>query len=316
MPEGLPFGHWDFWLRRIRGTIPSVSDSKEDLTYVTVEGGWLEATVKSANQFVQFAIDLLDKTKTRYPGQIAYVFRGQPRSAWALKPTLLRALPAETDEGDSLRMESMAFDNFIAQAHLYVNPPTLPPANQTQYLVSWWALMRHHFGPTRLLDWTESPYVAAYFAVSELLDEDGAVWMVQSKHLSDAAKGKGGVLKQESDQVSYFRDVEHPQIVEPLHPTLKSDRMAVQKGLFTVSRNIIVEHSRGILNTIGQPKGRGGELLFAKLIMPGDIKRGLRRQLAYMNLTASTLFPGVDGLGRSVTEAIELFEPTAHSDAS
>ena len=177
-----------------------MSDSKEVLTYATVEGGWLEAAVNSANQFVQVAIDLIDKTKTQYPGQIAYVFRGQPRSDWALKPTLLRALPAETDEGDSLRMESMAFQNFIAQAHLYVNPATLPPADQTHYLVSWWALMRHHFGPTRLLDWTESPHVAAYFAVSELLDQDGAVWVVQSKRLSDAAKGKGGVLKHESDQ--------------------------------------------------------------------------------------------------------------------
>ena len=65
-----------------------------------------------------------------------------------------------------------------------------------------------------------------------------------------------------------------------------------------MSRNVIVEHSRGILNTLGQPKGRGGELLFAKLIIPGDIKRELRRQLAFMNLTAITLFPGVDGLGR------------------
>lgn len=287
---------------------------KDNLTYQTAEGGWLEATIDSASRFIQFATDLLEMTRTLYPGQIAYMFRGQARSDWLLKPTLLRALPAETSEADLLRMEDMAFRSFIAQAHLYVSPPALPPANQSGYLVSWWALMRHHFGPTRLLDWTESPHVAAYFAVSELLDQDGTIWVVQSKYLTDAAKNSGGVLNQGCDQVAYFRDVGHPQIVEPLAPPLKTDRMAAQRGLFTVSRSVIAEHSGGILNTLGEPKGTGDELLFAKLIIPRDTKRELRRQLAYMNLTAINLFPGVDGLGRSVTETIELFGPLADGD--
>lgn len=202
--------------------------------------------------------------------------RAQPKSDWSLRPTLLRALPAGITEGDSLKMEDMAFRTFIAQAHLYVNPTALPPANQKHYLVSWLALMRHHFGPTRLLDWTESPYVAAYFAVSDLLDQDGAIWKVQSKRLQDAAKEKGGVLEQGVDQKHYFRDVGLPQIVELLHPPQMSDRMAAQKGLFTVSRNVLVDHSQGILNTLGELEAPGGNLLFAKLVIPSQTKRDLR----------------------------------------
>ena len=84
--------------------------------------------------------------------------------------------------------------------------------------------------------------------------------------------------------------------------------MVAQQGLFTVSRNITTEHSKGILDTLQGSQGEIEGHQFSKLTIPGEIKRELRSRLRYMNLTAASLFPGVDGLGRSVTESVELFE--------
>ena len=270
--------------------------------------GWLEARIESVADLISYLTWLLEKAHPRYPGQTVYAFRGQSKAEWPLTPTLLRRLPTNVSEADALVMEDGALQDFMAQAHLHLDAPLLPPASLDHYLVSWWSQMQHHFAPSRLLDWTASPFVAAYFAASEYLNDPGAIWFVHCKRLTNAARKRGGILKGGTNQASYFRGVDHPQIVEPLHPRLRANRMVAQQGLFTVSRNIMTEHSRGILDTLQGPQGAVEEHEFSKLIIPGEIKRELRSRLRYMNLTAASLFPGVDGLGRSVTESVELFE--------
>src|SRR5689334_19006286 len=69
-------------------------------------------------------------------------------------------------------------------------------AKDTLYV---WALMQHYGAPTRLMDWTYSPYIAAFFAFEELLKKRGvvekcteqaAVWAINTDWLNNALQDK------------------------------------------------------------------------------------------------------------------------------
>jgi len=96
-----------------------------------------------------------------------WAFRGQLSSKWNLHSSLDRAVEVTgkgptssfTTHTDRAVTEDRLLFRFKQQAHRYLQ--YLP---DDEDLISWLALMQHHGVPTRLLDWTRSPYVAAYFA--------------------------------------------------------------------------------------------------------------------------------------------------------
>jgi hypothetical protein len=98
------------------------------------------------------------------------------------------ALPLD----DVVKLEQNAFSEFRSKAHFFVSPPLLAKVRTTP---CWWALMQHHGAPTRLLDWSTSPYVAAYFAVNQQSsDENGALWCFCSTTLRDRFRKQYGKL--------------------------------------------------------------------------------------------------------------------------
>jgi hypothetical protein len=141
-------------------------------------------TAKSWQDFIDWTGEL----------QGSWCFRGQRESAWTLQTSLDRDVRVRLDnvqvitpEGHHLTLsgddpidrrdvENKLLFRFKQQAHQFV-PHTPPPDDKA----SWFALMQHYGAPTRLLDWTLSPYVALYFAVEEKGErEDGysAVWAI------------------------------------------------------------------------------------------------------------------------------------------
>jgi hypothetical protein len=114
--------------------------------------------------------------------ETAWMFRGLKHSSYSLSPTIERVANGKREWP---AFESMIKEEFQAKARMHIDPRDIP-----QDPLSWLALMQHHGVPTRLLDFTFSPYVALYFALRnrEPSPKPVAVWAIDSQRLREAIK--------------------------------------------------------------------------------------------------------------------------------
>lgn len=182
--------------------------------------------------------------------------------------------------------------------------------------------MRHYGAPSRLLDWTRSPYVAAHFAaVDAAPDAAFMIWAVDQVELARLARkeviekdptlGEGlidapGELRNWPRFVSSRSNFKRlflqqgdrpPIIVAPVEPFHASERMTVQQGLFLCASSLSLSFEQSLAWLLGREEGQRGLIRFE--IMP-LVRAPLLTELDRMNVTAATLFPGLDGFARSL----------------
>ncbi len=108
-----------------------------------------------------------------------WAFRGQRDASWVIATSLDRS----KSELSSAVSEQFLLREFQRRAHHYLAAELIP-----QDTLEWLALMQHHGCPTRLLDWTRSSYVAAYFAMEDVAPNAvAAVWAVDIEWYKKAA---------------------------------------------------------------------------------------------------------------------------------
>lgn len=107
------------------------------------------------------------------PQYRSWAFRGQEKSEWPLNSTISRHfIDYKVHQDVWAHQEDRILRVFRRKAHLFLQH--IPAEDDT---FQWLALMQHHGAPTRLLDFTWSPFVAAFFAL-EKAKTDCAVWAV------------------------------------------------------------------------------------------------------------------------------------------
>ena len=217
-----------------------------------------------------------------------YIFRGLSNKNYVLKTSLARlGGPFESLEFHLLR-------NFKKYSY------RTDVVNNTEW--DWLALAQHHGLPTRLLDWTYSPYVALHFATAELekFEHDGIIWALNYEALKEHLPAKlqhelkevgsnsftSKMLNSVYSSLAELSEEESEFVVAFESPSLDT-RIVNQFAIFT-----FMSHTTSLLDQwlLDKPE------LYFRIIIPASMKWEIRDKLDQVNINERVLFPGFDGL--------------------
>lgn len=212
-----------------------------------------------------------------------YIFRGHSNKTWKLEPTFNRFFEKSGDDYHTKRdIHLQAFMNY-SKARLRFEHHF-----QLQTKEDWWALGQHHGLLTPLLDWTESPFIAAYFAFAKENSitsppNDRVVYCISNEFITNHSRGYISIVRSNSD-------------VNP--------RLINQRGLFTfINGKHDIEYN--IQNNFKSGKM---EIPLYKIYIPATDSDRLEflTFLNRMNINHLTLFPDLIGASQYCNIKLEI----------
>lgn len=220
-----------------------------------------------------------------------FAFRGMSDANHSLKTSLLQL--SDTPE----QIENHLLRNFRKYAMRDVMPD--------DSVWSWLALAQHHGLPTRLLDWTFSPLVAAHFATEQLskFDIDGVIWCVDfvktnqllPKPLKKLLAEEGSnaftvdMLTGVARSLAELDNCATEPFVVFFEPPSLDQRIINQFALFALMSSPCARLDVWLSE---HPD------LCRRIIIPASVKWEVRDKLDQANITERVLFPGLDGLSK------------------
>ena len=223
------------------------------------------------------------------------VYRGAADAAGSLLTSLDR-LGGKSHE--KAELESHILRNFIRYSRPFLGRE---PANDWEHLVS----AQHHGAPTRLLDWTYSPLVAAFFATRRGGECDRVIWRLDWQRVHEKFSLPPRSLMP-SDLGELFEKGAHfspwdlfdardrhtfAALIEP--PSLDT-RLVTQSAVFTLSSDKSMSFDRFLSE-------QGLDNALTKFVVAtGDVER-IRDQLDLVGMDERRLFPDLDGVAASIS---------------
>lgn len=243
------------------------------------------ATIRNVTELSSAVEDLFQSTGSRW------WFRGHQYHQYKLVPKVRRGYERE--------VERYLFYYFYPRASLrYANCPA------DDDLAGWLALMQHYGLPTRLLDWSWSPLIAAFFATQDFssdTSEDACIWALEPALLNESQGFKrifpplNAAIVRELLLPARYDAVQEPNRVIAAEPIETDLRMLIQQGAFTV-------HS----STEELDQLKGSDRWLRKMMIPTEYKAAVAKELHVLGFRLADLFPDLDSLAK---EAMQVYRP-------
>ncbi|GJQ60950.1 MAG: hypothetical protein SCALA702_00030 [Melioribacteraceae bacterium] len=244
-----------------------------------------------------------------YP--LNFIFRGHTDSEWHLESTLERLLKLKWSSVNAKEAEDFSLLEFKSKFHLYDSTNKTPTTK-----LEWLSIMQHYGVPTRLLDFTESPYIALYFAIEGFIrtsESNFALYAVDYRELIKTSikyiKTKDSGFKYEyraalQSQDEIFEDVLNRfahDILWITNPTQVNLRLDRQSGCFMVSGNI----GKRIEDVLRDQIYKNVEI--HKIIIPNLFYENIYTLLKKANITGKALYGDLAGLAKSINLALKAY---------
>jgi FRG domain len=229
-------------------------------------------------------------------------WRGHCRESWSLEAGVFRPTPK-----GGIFLEHALISHFQNRAVGMLGHRARPESE-----IEWIFLAQHYGLPTRLLDWTESPLIALFFALrDEDNGQDSCLWVLSPSHLNkeqscpaNPSEAQFGLIatdekvaramamqafgfKNEAlSEVLKFSPSELPKIIAIETPEMDA-RIVAQSGRFTLhaSPNALAIPSTNFLR---------------KIVVPADAKQNLRVRLDWLGMREWNLFPDLGSLAHGL----------------
>lgn len=218
-------------------------------------------------------------------------WRGQSLSTptWRLEPLVYR------------KSRNRFYESSIANIFKSKAPVRYPNCPTSQSEFDWLFLMQHYGLPTRLLDWTESPLIALFFALWEpdYILQPGSLWALSPGKLNELQAGGRRIIPSPSEDKDVkriaeeaFAGIQHDDAnhkILAIQPPHFDTRMLVQQSTCTIHGTRIpleqLENNR--------------EFLW-KTEIPPDQKQSLWTLLQRFRIKQSTVFPDIENLAKDL----------------
>lgn len=233
-------------------------------------------------------------------GRDGWAFRGQSDAGWPLLSSLPRRLLQNNVPREQWRQrEERAIRIFRRKAHVY-----LPDKSALDDDLRCLAMMQHHGAPTRLLDFTKSPFVAAFFALEHARGASAVYalntpWIWAAGPDFDRSLTRDAIDPRVPGNFERHFAINKQPVVWFGEPREMDRRLVAQSGLLVVPGvldmtldNLLDEYAHG-------------QALVERVLLGPEVRAEAMHELYRMNITHATLFPDLEGLARSIVYELE-----------